>query len=446
MRVKNVSLIYPNRFKGGISSLAMHILHNHLNSYKDIVCKMHFLENYKDIKNKDAIIITLQYENDYFNVVNIINHLKKNNPNGIFIGGGPCAIGNPLPLSDYFDAFVIGEIEGTDIMYNLINGNFDIKDGVYLPKDMGKINREEFKKIKRIYPKKLDTTDYPTYQYTHKDSAYGKAYLLEIGRGCPRRCKFCMARAIYYPPRFRKLDDLKYLVDEGFKYTDVDKVALISPSVGDYRHILDICQYILEKSEKLNKNIEISPSSIRPDTITEELLSLLNVKTLTLGIESGSEELRNHIMKDISNEDIYNAIDIGRRFNINKVKLYFMVGLPNESDEDINEIIKMIGNIRKNFKKVEVSVNPFIPKPFTDFEYERFDINGKNKIKYIVKSTKGFGNVSISYDNFNSSIIQCVLSRGAHELGPLLEYKPTQFLKYLKKNNLLNKYLEGENV
>ena len=427
--IKNGAVIFPNKFKGGISCLAMHILHYHLNKYKDIDCKMFFIENYHEIRNYDAIIITLQYENDYFNAIKIIKELKPKNPNAIFIGGGPCAISNPFPLSKFFDAFVVGEIEGTEVMYNLITRNFDeIKEGVYFP------NREG--KIKRIYPKKLTIEDYPINQITHESGAYGKAFLLEIGRGCPRRCKFCMARSIYFPPRFRKLDDLIYLVDKGLEYTKVNKVALIAPSVGDYKYILDLCQHLNEKG------VQISPSSLRADTITDELLNLLKLKTLTIAPEAGSERLRKIIKKDISEEHILNAVELAKEHGIDKIKLYFMVGIVDEKDEDVEEIINLTKKIKENIRKVEVSINPMVPKPRTPFERECFDLTAKNKIKYIEKNLKKIG-VSVEGENFNSMIAQCILCRGGEELGNILENseKPIRLIKNIKNAGLLDKYL-----
>ncbi|HID47262.1 MAG TPA: radical SAM protein, partial [Methanococcaceae archaeon] len=425
----------PNKFKGGISCLAMHVLYCHLNKYSDVRCDMYFLENYSQIKNKDAIVITLQYENDYFNVVRIVEELRSKNPEAIFIGGGPCSMANPLPLSDFFDVFVIGEIEGTDVMYRLINREIDV-EGAYFPEYHGK-SREAFKSIKRIYPKKLTIEDYPIRQFTHPSGAYGKAYLLEIGRGCPRRCKFCMARCIYYPPRFRRLEDLIYLVDEGLKYTDGEKIALIAPSVGDYRHIVELCEYIRDRY-----HIPVSPSSLRADTISEELLEVLDIKTLTIAPEAGSERLREYIGKDISKEDIERALEIGKRRGIEGVKLYFMVGLPTEEWEDIEEIVNLSKDIKRKFKRVAVSVNPFIPKPCTEFEKEPFNIESKRAIKYIEKSLRRYG-IQVSYENFNSMVVQCVLARGDASLGSLLkEYKkPNQLLKYLKKKGLLDRYL-----
>ena len=430
--IKNVALIFPNKFKGGISSLAMQILHYHLNSYNDIKCDMYFIENYNDIKNKDAIIITLQYENDYFNVINIINNLKPKNPNAIFIGGGPCAMGAPFPLSNYFDAFVVGEIEGTNIMHNLINRE-PVETGVFYP------NLNDFDTVKRIYPKSFNIEDYPLSQFTHPSGAYGEAFLLELGRGCPRRCKFCMAKSIYCPPRFKKIDDLKYIAEEGLKHTPVNKIALISPSVGDYKHIVDLCHHIKD----INNDISISPSSLRADTISEELLKILNLKTLTIAPEAGSERLREYIKKDISENDIFNALNIAKDNRIDKVKLYYMVGFPTETKEDIEEIINLSNDIKKDFRKVEVSINPFIPKPKTEFENEPFDLESKNTIKYIEKSLKK-SNIKVSYENFNSMIVQCVLCRGDSDLGEIMEQynKPVQFLKYLKKNNILEDYLK----
>ena len=201
---------------------------------------------------------------------------------------------NFFPMAEFFDAFIVGEIENSDVMLKLINREFDV-EGVY-SKFLDK------KKVKRIYPKKLGIEDYPIYQPTSEEGAYGRAFLLEIGRGCPRRCRFCLARAIYYPPRFRKLDDLMYLAEEGVKVNKVDKVALIAPSVGDYKYIVELCNFLDEKG------IQISPSSLRADTLNDDLMRILKPKTLTIAPEAGSERLREFIKKDIREEDIANAL------------------------------------------------------------------------------------------------------------------------------------------
>jgi len=246
-----------------------------------------------------------------------------------------------------------------------------------------------------------------------------------------------MARGIYYPPRFRSLEDLIYLVDEGLKYTDADKVALIAPSVGDYKYIVDLCEYIKERY-----NIQISPSSLRADTVSEELLEVLDIKTLTIAPEAGSERLRDYIGKDISNEDIERALEVAKEKGIDGVKLYFMVGLPTEEKEDIEEIIDLSKDVKRKFRKVSISINPFIPKPCTEFEREPFNMESKVTIKYIEKSLKRYG-MQVSYENFNSMVVQCVLSRGDASLGNLIkEYnKPNQLLRCLKKRGLLSKYL-----
>ncbi|NPA61953.1 MAG: radical SAM protein [Methanococci archaeon] len=427
-KIKNVAILYPNKFRAGISCLAVHILAEHLSKFEDIDVKVFFIENYELIKNFDAVFITLQYENDYFNALNIIKSLKKTNPNAIFVAGGPCIMQNFFPLEKYFDAFIVGEIEGTNVMAELINRNFNL-NGVY-----SKYTKP--KKIKRIYPKKLTIDDYPIYQPTSEESAYGKSFLLEIGRGCPRRCKFCLARAIYYPPRFRKLEDLMYLAEEGIKVNKVNKVALISPSVGDYKYIVELCNFLDEK------RVQVSPSSLRADTITEELMKVLKLKTLTIAPEAGSERLREFIKKDISEEDIMNAVDIAKKFNVEKIKLYFMVGLPTETEEDVEEIINLSKKIKNQIKKVEVSINPMIPKPHTDFEMEPFDLSSKQKVKYIEKKLKK-ENIKVGTENFNAMVCQCVLARGDKIIGDYLGRSKnySQLLSSLKKDNLLDGYL-----
>ncbi|ENN96384.1 radical SAM protein [Methanocaldococcus villosus KIN24-T80] len=418
---KRVAIIYPNKFKAGISCLAIHVLAKHLSKYNDLDVKVFFLENYKMIKNYDAIFITLQYEMDYFNAIRIINDLRKTNPKAVFAAGGPCVMENPFPLLNYFDVFIIGEIEKTDIMYNIIYHNFDLDGVFYKGKD----------KVRRVYPKKLDLEDYPIYQPTSEKGAYGKAFLLEIGRGCPRRCKFCLARVIYYPPRFRKLDDLIYLAEEGIKVNKVEKIALIAPSVGDYKYIVELCNFLNEKG------VKISPSSLRADTITEELLKLLDIKTLTIAPEAGSEELRKFINKDISNEDIFNAVELAKKFGIEKVKLYYLIGLPGEKEEDIKAIASLTEKIKREIKRVEVSINPFVPKPHTEFEDFIFDIDSKKKIKLLEKMLKKI-RVKVSYENFNSMLCQAVLAKGNESLGKYLD-DYHKFLKVIKKD--INCYL-----
>lgn len=433
MAIKNVSIVYPNKFTGGIACLAVHVLTSHLNKYPDVNSRVYFIENYSEIKNNDAVLITLQYENDYFNVVKIVEELRKTNPNAIFIAGGPCAISNPLPLSEFFDAFVIGEIEGTDTMYQLINGNFEIP-GVYVPK-----NFDENTKVKRIYPKKLDISDYPVVQQTHESGAYGKAYLLEIGRGCIRKCKFCMAKCIYSPPRYRKLEDLKYLVDEGLKYSDANKVALIAPSVSDYKYAIDLCQHISEK------NVSISPSSLRADTISDELLELLNLKTLTIAPEAGSERLRKLIDKDITEEQILNAIEIAKNHGIMTVKLYYMVGFPGETSEDIEELLTLTKKIKERVRKVDVSINPMVPKPHTAFETAEFNMDSKSTIKHIEKDLKK-SKVMVDYENFNSMVAQTILARGGVELSEVLKSarSSNDLIKYVDKEVYLSKLNETQ--
>ncbi|WP_423793095.1 B12-binding domain-containing radical SAM protein [Methanocaldococcus indicus] len=427
--LKNVAVIYPNKYKAGITCLAVHILANHLSKYYNT--KVFFLENYQQIKNFDTIFITLQYELDYFNAINIVKFLKMQNPNAKFIAGGPCVMENPYPLMDFFDAFIVGEIEGSNVMYEVVEGNYDVEGVLTKYKD----------KVKRIYPKKLGIEDYPIYQPIPENSAYGKTFLLELGRGCPRRCKFCLARAIYYPPRIRKLDDLIYLAEEGIKTNKVNKVSLIHPSVGDYKYILDLVEYLV------NKGVQVSLSSIRVDTLTEEFLKLTKPKTLTIAPEAGSEKLREIIKKDISEEDIFRGVELAKKYNISKIKLYYMVGLPNEEWEDIEAIINQVKEIKRHIKMVEVSVNPFIPKPHTDFELESFDLESKKKIKYIEKELKKYG-VRVEYENFNSMLCQAILARGDTSLSYYLDRANnySKFLSLIKKDNLLEKYLNPKEL
>ncbi len=438
--LKSVALVYPNRYVGGISNIGLQYIYAEINSRDDFVCERFYsdvfnglrsVESGRSLKDFDIAFFSLQYEEDYFKAVRI---LKESGFKGLKVAGGPCCMLNPKPILRFFDAFVIGEVENSRVIDHILNarGKEDLVgiEGIYTGLE---------DRVRRIRPKKLD---FHLKQQIIGEGAYGRCVLLEVGRGCVRRCRFCVVRQIYSPPRWR---DVKLLLEvaEGYRGV-VNKVALIAPSVSDHPKIKELIAGLVEMG------FMVSPSSIRADTVDDELMELLvagGLKSFTIAPEAGSERLREILKKGISKEDVLNAARIAREKGITSVKLYFMIGLPTETEEDIREMIELVRKVREIIPKVSVSINPLVPKPHTPFQWLPYtgfknvregmtELNRRSKL--IRKELSKIADVSI--EKVDSFALQTILSRGDVDVADLIE-KGRATLKAAEKLGLL-KYLE----
>lgn len=421
--LRRVALVYPNRYVGGIANIGLQYIYAKANEvaicerfYTDAFGGLRSVESATPLKEFDIALFSLQYEMDYFKAVEII---KKSGFSGIKIAGGPCVMENPKPVKKYFDAFFIGEAE-------------DVIEELVLAKD-----KEELKGIKGVYTGEEDKVKRVCSKLKKHleteiigEGAYGKCFLIEIGRGCIRRCRFCIVRRIYFPPRWRKPDDFP-------EVKGVNKVALIAPSPSDHPKFKDILASLIERG------FEVSPSSIRADTLDEELVELLkmgNLKTLTIAPETASQRLVDVLNKGIKPEDVIRSSQIAKDFE--KIKLYFMIGLPGENFEDIKNIVRLAVEVRKIVKRVEVSVNPLVPKPHTPFQWLPFsgdeDVKKglaelRRKMQYIRKGCKKF-KIEVDIGNIREFSIQTILSRGDEDVSMIFEgVHYSKFQKYLEK-------------
>jgi len=421
--MRRVALVYPNRYVGGIANTGLQYIYAKINEsdaicerfYADVFDGLRSVESATPLSEFDVALFSLQFEMDYFKAVGI---LKKSGFKGLKIAGGPCVMENPLPLMDYFDAFFIGEVEG--YVEDLIKAE--------TPEELSGIpgvftGREE--KVRRVYAKLGKHMD----RQIIGDGAYGRCFLLEIGRGCVRRCRFCIVRQIYFPPRWRRRDLLPEVKE--------DKVAIISPSPSDHPQFKEIVQQYVEEGK------EVSPSSVRADTLDEELADLLKLaglRTLTVAPETASEKLQEVINKGIREEDVIGAAELAStRFE--KVKLYYMVGLPGEEMEDVKAIMGQSLKVRNLVRRVEISVNPLVPKPHTPLQWIGFGGKEnlkeglselKKKLDYLRKEAKKAG-IEADISGFREFAVQTILSRGDRKVSEMLEgasYR--KFEKYLE--------------
>ncbi|MBE8951220.1 MAG: radical SAM protein [Quinella sp. 3Q1] len=428
------ALVYPNFYQIGMSNLGIHIIYQLLNAMKDVSCERFFLadellsiENQTPLNKFQIIGFALSFEQDYFNVIKMLR-AGKINPRAaqrtdfdpIIIAGGPCATFNPAPLAKIFDAFVIGE--GEVILPPLID---EIISAEHLPRikkleklsELSGVYVPRFpKKVSRQWVKNLD--EHPAHSTILTDDAEFNMYLIETARGCGRHCRFCMAGYCFRKPRNRSLDVLKAEVRAAKKFDK--KIGLMGAAISDYPQIDELCDFIL--GEKL----PMSVASFRADSVTENLVKSLaasGLKTLTIAPEVGSEKMRRVINKGITEENIFNAVEMGLRAGIKNFRLYFMVGLPFEDFSDVEEIARLSTRIKKYCGgRLTLSVNPFVPKPFTPFQWSPFA--GKKYLdaafKILRKSLKSVGGVEIISESIRSAQIQAILARGDIELSEII--------------------------
>lgn len=468
------ALVYPNSYQVGMSNLGFHILYQLINGRGDTACERVFLpdkkslqehvrtntpilslENQQPLYKFPLIGITVSFEMDYFNIFKILEMGKvrlkaaeRSNSEPLIIAGGPCCTFNPEPLSEIIDAFVIGEGEETvmrilDTYYDGYKRGLSRQNilkilanipGVYVPRFYQHIyNNDGFltditvtegvpKEIHRQWIKNINQYEAQTSIITD-DTAFKGIYLVEIARGCGRHCRFCMAGYCFRKPRNRSLEKLKKVISDAKKYNR--KIGLMGAAISDYPEINQLCQIINEL------DLPMSVASFRADSVTKELVDALaksGLKTLTLAPEAGSDKIRAVINKGITEEHLLHAIDLGVNAGIYNYRLYIMTGLPFEEDEDIEAIVHMAKKIKEymfalNCKgTLTLSINPFIAKPFTPFQWLPMEEDKivEKRLKYIQNALKLIKGIEVLVESIKESYIQGILARGDRKIAKVL--------------------------
>lgn len=469
---QKVAIVYPNTYFVGMSNLGLHIIYEEINLRNDSVCERIFLPEKKELeaydKTKtplmsvetqrpmhqfDVVAFDVTFEMDYFHIPLMLRHGRvpimgkdRTEFDPIVIAGGPCATFNPEPFADFIDAFIIGEGEGIvsrvlDIIrdgkmegldrHTILRQLADIS-GVYVPSLYVPIYSEdgEFKgyDIAEGVPKTIKrhfemlTSGGETVVATNY-TEFGAMYIIEVARGCGRHCRFCMAGYCFRVPRVRPLDILKEGVERAEKLGK--KVGLMGAAISDYPEVDELVKYIR------SKDMRYSCASLRADSLTQAVVDGLadsGQKTITIAPETGSERLRRVINKGISEEHLQNAATLSAKSGIQHMRLYIMIGLPTETDEDIEAIVGLAERTQAHMEKVgckgrlTLSINPFIPKPFTPFQWMAMD-NQKaveKKLQYIKKALQKNRRIEVLVESPKEAYIQGVLARGDRRLGAVI--------------------------
>jgi radical SAM superfamily enzyme YgiQ (UPF0313 family) len=411
------------------------------------------------IQDFDILAFSVSYENDYPNILKILDLAgisldaeERNDNDPLVIIGGACAGFNGEPLARFTDCFVVGEgeISVPKFMDQYVEwkgrGNREDllrvlakEEGFYVPRFYrveyradGRIagimaDKEVAERISPGLVADLDSCE-TTSRVITPNTEFGNMFLVEISRGCRRKCHFCLMTSLYKPYRTRSLSALTPAIERGLSYRD--RIGLVSASPTDHPQMLQICSMIVAGGGK------VSVSSLRMESITEEFLDYLVAsghKTITLAPETGSERLRKYLGKGICDELIFDRVQRIIAHGIPNLKLYFMIGLPSETQEDIEAIVSMVKKIKhlvlqiarqKAFLgKITVNLNCFVPKPLSRFErcaMEQVKVL-KAKLKFVASRLKSVPNVHVLYDVPKWAFIQGMLARGDRRVGEILQ-------------------------
>ena len=420
------------------------------------------LESLRPLREFDIVGFSVTYEGDYINVLRLLRMASiplrtaaRAPGDPLVLMGGVCAFSNPEPLAPFMDAVAVGEGEelvgeivaayaesraaGTGDLRSRVVGRLALLPGMYVPAayDVGYACDGTIESVTPIEAgaptvvtkrRLRDVNRFETRSLLKTPKAeYGHMALLEVGKGCGRGCRFCLEGQVYRPVRHRSLEALRESVATIAK--ESKRVGLVGACVSDYPWIGELMQILEEYG------VEVSISSLRADSLTEDLVASLQRgghRTLTMAPEAGTERLRRVVRKVITDEQIYAACDLLRKYGIPNLKCYFMIGQPTETMEDVEAIpdlarrmlerLRVPGPEGHPFGKLTLSVSSFVPKPWTPFQWAPFDEPRDLEAKLeVIKSGARRLQVRVVHENPREAGLQALLARGDRRVADFLE-------------------------
>ena len=483
------AMCFPDVYEIGMSHLGIQILYDMFNKRDDVYCERVYspwpdlhqilkeqriplfaLESQEPIKNFDFLGNTIQYEMCYTNILQILDLSQipmyakdRSDTDPIVIGGGPCTY-NPEPIADFFDLFYIGEGEiSSDALFALYKEyrreGYSREEflhraakipGIYAPmmyqvtyKEDGTIDaytpiyEDVPAKVKKQIVQDMSVATYPEKPLIPFIKVTQDRVVLEVQRGCIRGCRFCQAGMIYRPTREKDVDVLKHYAYEMLKNTGHEEISLSSLSTSDYSQLEELMTFLIDHFR--DKGVNISLPSLRIDAFSLDIMSKVqDVKksSLTFAPEAGTQRMRDVINKGLTEDVILEGAGMAFDGGWNKVKLYFMLGLPTETEEDMRGIAELANKIavryyeipkeQRNGKcQITISTSFFVPKPFTPFQwarmYDRNDYLGRAKVvNDAVKEQLNHKSIRYNWHEADVTVLEGILARGDRKIGQAL--------------------------
>lgn len=463
----HVGLVYPQTYALAMSNLGFQTVYRLFNQFEDVVCerfcsdlpapeRVTSIESARPLAAFDIVAFSVAFENDYPQLLRMLEQARipllaarREGRHPLIVIGGVAAMLNPEPLAPFADLILIGEAEailpalmdcwrGAESREAFLSRAVHAIPGAYVP-SFYTVSSDERGRITAFRPNpgvppRVTLARLADVRQEETTSAvltpkttFADTCLVEVSRGCPHGCRFCSAGFVYRPPRFRDPGHLEASIRRAASRTR--RVGLVGAAVSDFPDLSQLCRRVADTG------VRLSFSSLRADALDADLLAVLaahRTKTVTIAPEAGSQRMRNVINKGLSEEDILKAAERSVRAGIPNLRLYFMVGLPTETVADIHAIVALCRRVKSVFLEssrrqkrigtLTVSVNPFVPKPATPFQWGAMDPVPRlqDKARILRRSLNPLANVRFQMENIRESYVQAVLSRGDRRVADLL--------------------------